>query len=54
MDSAIKYQKLMMKSDACELKAIEFKDDPNLKAFWHNASISFKNRALKLTVGGRC
>lgn len=51
MDSAIKYQTLIEKSDTCELKAIEFKEDLNLKTFWHNASIGFKNRALSLTIG---
>lgn len=51
MNSAIEYQTLIKKSDACELKAIEFKEDSNLKAFWHNASVAFKNRALSLTIG---
>lgn len=44
------YQKLMNKSDACELKAIKFKEDLNLKTFWHNASVAFKNRALSLII----
>ena len=47
-----KYEELMNKSDECCLKAIEFarKCDWNMATFYKNASIGFKEKALKLNV----
>ena len=48
-----KYEELMNKSDECCLKAIDYakKDDWIMATFYKNASIGFKEKALKLNVG---
>ena len=48
-----KYEELMNKSDECCLKAIDYakKGDWNMATFYKNASIGFKEKALKLNVG---
>lgn len=43
-----KYQRLMELSDWCDTMAIKKKHDKNLKTFYKNASIAFRNRALKV------
>lgn len=43
-----KYQRLMELSDWCDNMAIKKKHDKNLKTFYKNASIAFRNRALKV------
>ena len=47
-----KYEELMNKSDECCLRAIKFakKNDWNMATFYKNASIGFKEKALKLNV----
>lgn len=47
-----KYEELMNKSDKCCLKAIDFakKNDRNMAAFYKNASVGFKEKALDLTL----
>ena len=46
------YEYLITMSDECCLKAIEFaeKQDWLMATFWKNASIGFKEKALKLTL----
>ena len=43
-----KYQRLMELSDWCDTMAIKKKKDTNLKTFYKNASIAFRDRALKV------
>lgn len=43
-----KYQRLMELSDWCDNMAIKKKKDKNLKTFYKNASIAFRNRALEV------
>ena len=43
------YQKLMEESDRCETVALKMKN-VNLKTFYHNASVGFKNKALALDL----
>ena len=43
-----KYQRLMELSDWCDNMAIKKMKDKNLKTFYKNASIAFRNRALKV------
>ena len=47
-----RYERLMNKSDECCIKAIEFckKGDCAMATFFKNASIGFKEKALKLTI----
>lgn len=42
------YQRLMELSDKCDNMAIKKKHDKNLKTFYKNASVAFRNRALKV------
>lgn len=46
------FEKLMMKSDECILKAIEYskKGDENLSKFYLSAGKGFKKRAMMLTL----
>ena len=47
-----KYEKLMNKSDECCLRAIKSakENDWDMAAYWKNASIEFKEKALNLTL----
>lgn len=42
------YQKYMKQSEECASKALAMKHDENLAKFWHNASIGFRMKALKV------
>lgn len=44
-----KFEKLMNKSDMCEVRALKCKN-PSMKAFWKNASLGYEIKALNLTV----
>jgi len=44
-----KFENLMEDSNRLESMAMESKDN-NLRAFYHNASIGFKERAINLTI----
>lgn len=47
-----KYEELMDKSDSACMKAIEFarKGEKELANFWKNASVGYKEKALRLNV----
>ena len=49
----MKYLELIEKSIACCKKAVEYyeKGDILMMSFYKNASIGYKNKALKLQVG---
>lgn len=44
-----KFEELMNKADECETKALKEKN-VDMRLFWHNAGVGFKEKALKLTV----
>ena len=49
-----KYEKLMNKSNDCCIKAIEFckKGENKLAKFYKNASVGYRQKALKLSIEG--
>lgn len=48
MEQWNEYQRLMGRSEECASKALVMKHDEKLATFWHNASIGFRMKALKV------